>query len=183
MVQRDNPDSNNEPRGYNPTPSVDDVPNSILPTKDVEESKRQGSEIAAERFVADGGCDSVEGTTKGMIGEWAFAQYLPGNREPDSEVRPDGDGGWDFKWTGLTWDVKLVGQHVNSPILPVDSQTRLKADRYVLISQIGRNTCRIVGYTPRHGVKKQPIVLNEYGESYRRVPRDKLIPFPPILSG
>lgn len=182
MARENNTSGHNESKGWDPYPSVADVPNSILPTKDVDESKRQGSELAAKRFVADGGCDSVEGTTDGKVGEWAFAQYLPGNREPDSEVRPNGDGGSDFNWGGWTWDVKSVGQHVDSPDLMVDAQTRLRADRYALISRIGRNTCRIVGYTPRHGVKEQPIRLNEYGRPYRRVPRDKLVPFPPVLS-
>lgn len=181
MVQQNAADSGDDSRGFNPVPSVADVPNSILPTEDVDESKRHGSEIAAERFVADGGCDSVNGTADGKVGEWAFAQYLPGNREPDSEVRPNGDGGWDFNWGGWRWDVKLVGEHVESPDLIVDAQNRLRADRYALISQIGRNTCRIVGYAPRHGVKEQPIRVDEYNRPYRRVPRDRLTPFPPYL--
>ena len=173
---------NNRRVEYNPVPSVADVPNSMLPTVDVSESKRQGSEIAAERFVADGGCNSIAGTADGKVGEWAFCKYLPGNRKPDSEVRPNGDGGWDEKFGRCTWDAKLVGRHVNLPDLMIDAQTRLRADRYALINQIGKNTCRIVGCAPRHGVKQHPIKLNEYDRPYRRVPRNKLVPFPPVLS-
>ncbi len=166
----------------NPAPSVTDVPNSLLPTEDVDESRCHGSELAAERFVTDGGCNSLKGTTKGTIGHWAFCQYLPGNRKPDSNVYPDGDGGWDEKFGGHTWDVKTVGQHVETPALTVDAITRLRADRYALINRIGKNTCRIVGYAPRETVKEQQIRLNEYDRAYYHVPRDKLIPFPPMLS-
>jgi len=178
----ENTDINDRNPRIDPAPSVADVPNSLLPTEDIDESRCYGSEIAAKRFVADGGCDSIKGTTKGTIGEWAFCQYLPGNRKPDSEIRQNGDGGWDFKYQGHKWDVKTVGQHIDTPALTVDAMNRLRADRYALINRIGENTSRIVGYAPRHVVKEQEIRLNEYDRAYYRVPRDKLIPFPPMLS-
>lgn len=169
-------------RQIDPAPSVDDVPNSLLPTEDVDKSRCHGSELAAERFVADGGCNSLEGTIKGTIGEWAFCQYLPGDRRPDSEIHPDGDGGWDVKYQGHKWDVKTVGQHIDTPALTVSAMDRLRADRYALINRIGENTCRIVGYAPRHVVKEQEMRLNEYDQAYYHIPRNKLTPFPPMLS-
>lgn len=182
MSKRANIDGSDTPSYTDPTPSVADVPNSLLPTEDVDESRCHGSELAAERFVGDGGCDSLEGTTKGTIGHWAFCQYLPGNRKPDSNVYPNGDGGWDEKFGGHTWDLKTVGQHVETPALTVSAMNRLRADRYVLINRIGKNTCRIVGYAPQETVKTQQIRLGEYDRAYYHVPRNKLIPFPPILS-
>lgn len=182
MSQKANTGANDRPPYIEPAPSVADVPNSLLPTEDVDESRCHGSELAAERFVADGGCNSVDGTTKGTIGNWAFCQYLPGDRKPDSNVYPDGDGGWDLKYKGLTWDVKTVGQHIDTPGLTVDAMTRLRADRYALINRVGENTCRIVGYAPRRVVKQQQIRLNEYDQAYYHVHRDKLIPFPPVVS-
>jgi len=119
---------------------------------------------------------------KGTIGEWAFCQYLPGNRKTDSEIRPEGDDGWDVKFRGKTWDVKTVGQHVSSPALMVDAMTRLRADRYALVNRIGANTCRIVGYAPYRTIEEQQVRINEYDRAYYQVPRDQLIPFPPILS-
>lgn len=171
-----------KPSIIDPSPSVADVPKSLLPTEDVDESRCHGSELAAERFVNDGGCDSLKGTTKGTIGEWAFCQYLPGNRKPDSSVYPEGDGGWDVKWGGDTWDLKTVGRHIDSPALTVDAMTRPRADRYALVNRVGKNTCRIVGYALRETVKAQRIRLNEYDRAYYHVPRDKLIPFFPMLS-
>jgi hypothetical protein len=182
MSKTSGENTDDRPSHINQTPSVADVPNSLLPTEDVDESRCNGSQLAAEQFVADGGCDSVEATKKGTIGEWAFCQYLPGNRKPDSGVYPEGDGGWDVNWGGNTWDIKTVGRHIDTPALTVNAMNRLRADRYALVNRVGENTCRIVGYAPRETVKEQQVRLGEYDRAYYHVPRDKLAPFPPVLT-
>lgn len=166
-----------------PVPSVADVPVTLLPTEDVSESRRHASEIAAERFVTDGGCDSFEGTKTGIIGQMALCNYFPGNQTPDSEVRPDGDGGWDHEIKGQTWDAKTAYRHTEKPDLLVNAETRLRAEKFALINRLGKKTCRIVGYAPKKVVERQPIERNEYGGRYHRVSRNKITPFFPIFKG
>lgn len=161
-------------------PSVADVPVEVLPVEVVPESRCHASDIVAEQFVADGGCDSYEGTAKGTRGHWAFCQYLPGSRKPDSNIRPDGDGGVDLRFR-KDWDIKTVGQHVDWPELTVSAMTKPRADRYALVNRIGERTFRIVGHASREKVTNQQVELDEYDRAYYRVPRNKLTPFPMAL--
>lgn len=164
------------------SPSVADVPPTMLPTIDLGEGPLYAAQGNAERFVTDGGCDSRKGTVIGQLGENVFKQYVPKNLEMDTEVRPSGDIGWDFKYGGLRWDIKTVGRHRTEPSLTVDACSRLRADRYALVNRIGKTVFRLVGYTNHARVKEQGIRLSEHG-AYRLVERDQLIPFPQYLSG
>lgn len=166
---------------YQSTISVADVDRENLPTQTVSSSEYDGTQVAAQRLVSDGGCDSYRGTLAGKIGELCFAKYLPNEYEVDTEVREHGDGGWDFKYNGATWDVKTVERHRNTPDLTVDAMTRTQADFYALVNRLGPTTARIVGYAPREVVKNQRVRLNEYDRAYYRVPRSELIPFPQRL--
>lgn len=161
--------------------SVADVDPEDLPTRTISSSEYDGTQAAAKRLVADGGCDSYKGTLAGKIGEMCFEKYLPKDCDIDSEVRENGDGGWDFEFNRATWDVKTVGRHRNHPDLTVDAMTRLRADFYALVNRLGPTTARIVGYAPREVVKNQKLALNEYDRAYYHVERDKLIPFPSRL--
>lgn len=167
---------------FDPTPSVADVAIDDLPIEEIADSEYYGVQAGAEHLVADGGCDSTESTIVGKLGELCFAKYLPGSHDVDTDAYGDGDdGGWDFRFGGKTWDVKTVRQGTRTPDLIVDATQRLRADRYALANRLGPTVCRIVGYSPWPAVKNRPIEFSG-NQSYRKVPREKLRPFPSSLS-
>jgi hypothetical protein len=161
---------------------VADVPKRLLPVETFSESRLYALEQNADKLVTDGGCDSLDGTVRGLLGDNSFSRVLPIKAEPDTTVRENGDGGHDFRFNGNTFNVKTVGRHRDDPELTVSTRGQLKADFYVLAHRIGATSCRLLGYAPRATVKASPRFFH-HGEPYRLVEQDRLWPFPQFLSG
>jgi hypothetical protein len=147
----------------------------------IDESELYAIEESAKRLVTDGGCDSLEGTVKGTLGEKVFSKVLPHNPEVDTNIYNDGDGGYDFTYNGMKFDVKTVGRQRNDPALTVNCSGPLRADFYVLAHRIGMTSCRLVGYAPKEIVQRSPKRYHR-GRAYHFVTKDKLHPFPQYLS-
>lgn len=169
-------DDRPEAQAFDPLISVADIGKRELPVVELDESELYGAQAAAERLVADGGCDSFAGTVAGSLGHECVNKLLPGSHKPDTQPRMCGDGGVDLIWNGHPCDVKTASRVQQTPQLVVDCTYELYAERYILVNRIGDTACRIVGYTNIGTVMAQDVTIED-NSALRYIPRDKLIPF------
>lgn len=151
---------------------------SPFPVYDVPVDRLHALDVHASRRVENGANGNASNHLQGLLGEDVFARHLGIAERLDTELYPDGDDGVDLVYRGATIDVKTVGRHRDNPALTVDAYEPLRADFYALAHRIGPNTCRLVGYAPRHFVANEEPLHGEDGP-YHRIPREYLFPFVP----
>lgn len=159
-----------------PTPLVSaaDVDRTQLATRTIPCSRADGLKLAA-REIASGWAGNTRNHYLGLLGEDALAQFFGVPEGLDTEVYADGgDGGVDLRVNGATIDVKTARRE--NPSLTVDVYEQLTADYYVLASQLGERTIRLIGYAPREFVANARKWERD-GDTYHVVDQEYLYPF------
>lgn len=165
-----------------PTPLVSAAHLSVeqYPSRHIPQGRRYAIAEHAKR-IAPTWNGTPEDHIRGKLGEDVVTDYLGIADALDVKVYADGgDGGVDLTYHGATIDVKTVGTHRSDPALTVDVGRPLRADYYVLVSQIGPSDFRLVGYAPRQFVANAP-QWTHCGGRYHYVDQDYLFPFPQAI--
>lgn len=161
-----------------PPISAADVPRRLLPTVTLSQGRYYTLKDHGRRRVRNGAHGTFENHEIGILGEGAVAQYLGIETEVDTALHPDGDGGVDLRYRGVTLDVKTASRCQSDPSLTVGAHQPLRADWYVLVHRVGETTFRLIGFAPRKFVANAPQWERD-GRKFHLVPQEDLFPFTP----
>jgi hypothetical protein len=128
---------------------------------------------------------TIQNHERGILGEFAAADFFGVPNQVDTQVYEFGDPGYDFEIGGWRVDVKTANARWQRPSLMVDAKTELTADFYVLVHQLAQQCYRMIGYASAAMVARVPtrtIGLHS-SEEVRVVEQDRLIPLPMSVSG
>lgn len=160
------------------------LPETAFPTVTIPDNRYAPlTEHGARR--AKGSHGTIQNHERGILGEFAAADFFGVPNRVDTQVYEFGDPGYDFEIGGWRVDVKTANPRWQRPSLMVDAKKELTADFYVLVHQLAQQCYRVIGYASAAMVARAPtrqIGLHPAKE-VRMVEQDRLIPLPTSVSG
>ena len=135
----------------------------LLPHKKKIESASKKRERQKKNYTTSRQWSKQSTNLTGIKGEYAFhlCTVLP----IDLSLDKRGDGGTDFSFSGITYDIKSTTYDGENPALLEMSGKRMVANVYVLV-QISGWSARIIGWASKKQMRNAEIV--DFGHGERR---------------
>ncbi|QLK25757.1 hypothetical protein HYG81_17010 [Natrinema zhouii] len=141
---------------HDPLVPASEFASALLPTTTVPDSKYIPlAEHGARRAMNSRG--TIENHERGILGEYAVADFFGVSDVVDTSLYENGDPGFDLQMGPWTIDVKTAGPCFDQPSLMVNATKNLSADFYVLTQQLSQQHYRIIGYAPSSRVAMAPV--------------------------